>query len=80
MTDKPARAPQARTFVVRVVVDEQAGTFGGQASEPGSADEWRVAVSSLAELWDRLERRLTPAFAATRAAPPLDDEPTDPAG
>jgi hypothetical protein len=80
MTDKPARAAQARTFVVRVVVDEQAGTFGGQASEPGSSDDWRVAVSSLAELWDRLERRLAPAFAAKRAGPPVDDEPTDPAG
>ncbi len=74
MSDKPARAPQARTFVVRVVVDEQAGIFGGQASEPGSADDWRVAAASLGELWERLERRLTRAAAGAPAADDAADE------
>ena len=72
MTEQPGRAPQTRTFVVRLVVDEQTGVHG-QASEPGSADEWRVTVSSLAELWDRLERRLAPALAAKLAGPPGGD-------
>ena len=57
MTDKPGRTAPARTFVVRVVVGEQT-VVHGQASEPGSADEWHVTASSLAELWDRLEQRL----------------------
>jgi hypothetical protein len=57
MTEKPGRAAHARTFVVRVVVDEHIGVHS-QASEPGSADEWHVTAASLAELWDRLELRL----------------------
>ena len=80
MTDKPARAAQARTFVVRVVVDEQAGTFGGQASEPGSADDWRVAAASLAQLWGQLEERLAPGFADKRADVAQASAPSGQAG
>lgn len=60
MTDKPDRAPPARTFVIRLVMDAQTGVHG-QASEPGSADEWHVTAASLPELWDRLEKRLAVA-------------------
>ena len=57
MTNQPAPRPLARTFVLRVVLDEQA-QFHGQASEPGSPDQWQLTVSSLAELQAGLARRL----------------------
>jgi hypothetical protein len=75
MTEKPGRAAHARTFVVRVVVDEHTGVHG-QASEPGSADEWHVTAASLAELWDRLEQRLGLAPPAR----PAESTEGDPAG
>jgi len=72
MTEKPGRAAHARTFVVRVVVDEHIGVHS-QASEPGSIDEWHVTAASLAELWDRLERRLGLAAPARPAEAPEGD-------
>ena len=57
MPETPGSTQRARAFVIRLAASAE-GEWRGQASEPGSADEWRVTASSLAELWDRLERRL----------------------
>jgi hypothetical protein len=60
MTDQPNPRPLARTFVLRVVLDQHTGVHS-QASEPGSADEWHLTAASLAELWRGLEERLARA-------------------
>ncbi len=66
---------RARSFVIRLAVGED-GQWRGQASEPGSADEWHATFSSLAEFWAGLERRL--ALPDKGAGPP-GGGPADPA-
>jgi hypothetical protein len=72
MSEVPDSPQRARAFVIRLAANG-AGEWHGQAMEPGSADEWRVTVSSLAELWNRLEQRLTPAPTNPMAGSPGGD-------
>jgi len=65
---------RARSFVIRLAVGED-GQWRGQASEPGSADEWHATFSSLQEFWAGLERRL--ALPDKEAGPP-GGGPADP--
>ena len=57
MPTEMASAQRARSFVIRLAVGDD-GQWRGQASEPGSADDWHATFSSLEELWAGLQRRL----------------------
>ena len=49
---------QLHTFIIRILLDDDAETLRGQVSEPASDDGWRASFADVAELWAKLKQRL----------------------
>lgn len=71
MTNQPGQVRPVRAFVLRVVSGDQGG-WRGQASEPGSPDEWHETFASLEEFWAGLQRRLAVGPPPPRPLGPRD--------
>ena len=49
----------ARTFVIRLIADEEApNALRGQISEPASDEGWQATFANTAELWALMRERL----------------------